>query len=181
VDLGDGKDDHGTTIRQRALKSINELVKFTPVSGQNRLRSMMEARPDWVLSRQRAWGVPLTCFVKKGAAPRPRFPAARRAVNARILDAFEAEGADAWYKPGAKARFLGNDHDPEEYEQVFDILDVWFDSAPPMPSCCATAPTGPRTASPMSTWKAPTSIAAGSIPRCCRPAAPSGARPTATW
>ncbi len=129
VDLGDGKDDHGTTIRQRALKSINELVTFTPVSGQNRLRSMMETRPDWVLSRQRAWGVPLTCFVKVGAQPGDDdFLLRDPAVNARVLEAFEAEGADAWYKPGAKARFLGNDHDPEAYEQVFDILDVWFDS-----------------------------------------------------
>jgi isoleucyl-tRNA synthetase len=93
------------------------------------LRSMMETRPDWVLSRQRAWGVPLTCFVKKGAAPGdPDFLLRDEAVNARILAAFEAEGADAWYKPGAKARFLGNEYDPEDYEQVFDILDVWFDS-----------------------------------------------------
>jgi isoleucyl-tRNA synthetase len=129
VALGDGRDEHGTTIRERALKSINELVKFTPVSGQNRLRSMMETRPDWVLSRQRAWGVPLTCFVKKGAAASdPDFLLRDEAVNARVLEAFEAEGADAWYKPGAKARFLGNEYDPEEYEQVFDILDVWFDS-----------------------------------------------------
>jgi isoleucyl-tRNA synthetase len=104
-------------------------VKFTPVSGQNRLRSMMETRPDWVLSRQRAWGVPLTCFVKKGAAASdPDFLLRDPAVNARVLEAFEAEGADAWYKPGAKARFLANDYDPEDYEQVFDILDVWFDS-----------------------------------------------------
>ncbi|MDG4647393.1 isoleucine--tRNA ligase [Roseibacterium sp. SDUM158017] len=129
VPLGDGQDAHGRTIRERALKSINELVKFTPVSGQNRLRSMMETRPDWVLSRQRAWGVPLTCFVKIGAKPGDAdFLLRDPAVNARILEAFEAEGADAWYKQGAKARFLANDHDPEAYEQVFDILDVWFDS-----------------------------------------------------
>ena len=90
---------------------------------------MIEARPDWVLSRQRAWGVPLTCFVKKGAKPGDDdFLLRDPKVNARILDAFEAEGADAWYKPGAKARFLGNEYDPEEWEQVFDILDVWFDS-----------------------------------------------------
>ena len=127
--LGDGQDTHGSTIRERALTSIDGLVKWTPKTGRNRLHSMIEARPDWVLSRQRAWGVPLTCFVKKGAKPGDDdFLLRDPAVNARILDAFEAEGADAWYKPGAKARFLGNDHDPDAYEQVFDILDVWFDS-----------------------------------------------------
>jgi hypothetical protein len=158
-------------------------VKFTPVSGPEppalddgnaaRLGAVAPARLGRAADLFREEG---------GGAGDPDFLLRDPAVNARILEAFEAEGADAWYKPGAKARFLGNDHDPEEYEQVFDILDVWFDSAaPPMPSCCATGRTGPRTASRMSTWRAPTSIAAGSIPRCCRPVAPSGARPTATW
>jgi isoleucyl-tRNA synthetase len=127
--LGDGMDTYGETIRTRALTSIDQLVDWTPKSGRNRLYSMIEARPDWVLSRQRAWGVPLTCFTKKGAAPTdPDYLLRDPAVNARILDAFEAEGADAWYKPGAKARFLGNEYDPDAYDQVFDILDVWFDS-----------------------------------------------------
>ena len=127
--VGDGQDDYGRTIRERALRSIDELVTWTPQSGRNRLHSMIEARPDWVLSRQRAWGVPLTCFVRKGAKPEdPDFLLKSEAVNARILEAFESEGADAWYQPGAKERFLGNDADPEAYEQVFDILDVWFDS-----------------------------------------------------
>ncbi|MCL3882074.1 isoleucine--tRNA ligase [Marivita sp. GX14005] len=127
--VGDGKDTYGTTIRERALKSIDQLVKWTPPTGRNRLYSMIEARPDWVLSRQRAWGVPLTCFVKKGAKPTDEgYLLQDEAVNARILEAFEVEGADAWYKDGAKERFLGNDYDPGEWEQVFDILDVWFDS-----------------------------------------------------
>jgi isoleucyl-tRNA synthetase len=127
--VGDGQDTYGRTIRERALRSIDELVAFTPQTGRNRLHAMISARPDWVLSRQRAWGVPLTCFVKKGAKPNdPDFLLRNEAVNARILAAFEAEGADAWYRPGAKERFLGNDADPAEYEQVFDILDVWFDS-----------------------------------------------------
>jgi len=127
--VGDGLDEYGETIRQRALTSIDQLVTWTPQTGRNRLYSMIEARPDWVLSRQRAWGVPLTCFVKKGAKPGDAdFLLRDEAVNARILEAFEAEGADAWYKPGAKARFLGNEYDPEQWEQVFDILDVWFDS-----------------------------------------------------
>jgi len=127
-EVGDGQDMHGRTIRQRALTEIDN-VRWTPPSGRNRLYSMMEARPDWVLSRQRAWGVPLTCFVKKGALPTaPDFLLRSEKVNARVLEAFEAEGADAWYKPGAKARFLDGEVDPEAYEQVFDILDVWFDS-----------------------------------------------------
>ncbi|MFC7705625.1 isoleucine--tRNA ligase [Plastorhodobacter daqingensis] len=127
--VGDGQDDYGTTIRQRALTSIDQLVTWTPRTGRNRLFSMIEARPDWVLSRQRAWGVPLTCFVKRGAKPTdPDFLLRDPAVNARIRDAFEAEGADCWYVAGAKERFLGGLHDPEAYDQVFDILDVWFDS-----------------------------------------------------
>jgi isoleucyl-tRNA synthetase len=127
--VGDGKDEYGTTIRERALTSIDTLVTWTPPTGRNRLHSMIEARPDWVLSRQRAWGVPLACFVKKGVRPTdPDYLLRDPGVNARILEAFEAEGADAWYQPGAKARFLGNDHDPDAYEQVMDILDVWFDS-----------------------------------------------------
>jgi isoleucyl-tRNA synthetase len=127
--VGDGQDTYGTTIRERALTSIDQLVTWTPRTGRNRLFSMIEARPDWVLSRQRAWGVPLTCFVRKGAKPGDSdFLLRDPKVNARILDAFEAEGADAWYKDGAKERFLANDHNPEDYEQVFDILDVWFDS-----------------------------------------------------
>lgn len=127
--VGDGQDQYGTTIRERALRSIDELVTWTPKTGRNRLFSMIEARPDWVLSRQRAWGVPLTCFTKKGAAPGDKdFLLRDAAVNARVLEAFEAEGADAWYKDGAKERFLTGSVNPDEYDQVFDILDVWFDS-----------------------------------------------------
>ncbi|WP_323021797.1 isoleucine--tRNA ligase [Pararhodobacter sp.] len=127
--LDDGMGQYGDTIRQRALKSIEDLVKFTPVSGRNRLHSMMETRPDWVLSRQRAWGVPLTCFVKKGAKPDDAdFLLKDPRVNTRIRLAFEAEGADAWYVPGFKEKVLKDLHDPEAYSQVFDILDVWFDS-----------------------------------------------------
>ncbi|MBK1635594.1 isoleucine--tRNA ligase [Rhodovulum adriaticum] len=127
--LDDGMDSYGETIRQRALTSIDQLVKWTPQTGRNRLYSMIESRPDWVLSRQRAWGVPLTCFVKKGAKPDDSdFLLRDPAVNQRIVDAFEQEGADAWYKEGAKERFLGNDYNPDDYDQVFDVLDVWFDS-----------------------------------------------------
>ena len=127
--VGDGQDGFGTTIRARALRSIDELVTWTPPTGRNRLHAMIQARPDWVLSRQRAWGVPLTAFVRKGARPDDAdFLLRNEAVNARILEAFEAEGADAWYAEGAKERFLGGDANPDDYVQIFDILDVWFDS-----------------------------------------------------
>ncbi|MGB8621737.1 MAG: isoleucine--tRNA ligase [Paracoccaceae bacterium] len=127
--VGDGQDEYGTTIRQRALTSIDQLVTWTPRTGRNRLYSMIENRPDWVLSRQRAWGVPLTCFVKKGGNPEDAdFLLRDERVNARIVEAFEAEGADAWFRDDAAERFLRPDHDPAEWEKVTDILDVWFDS-----------------------------------------------------
>jgi isoleucyl-tRNA synthetase len=127
--VNDGQDTYGKTIRERALTSIDELVTWTPPTGRNRLYSMIEARPDWVLSRQRAWGVPLTCFTKTGSLPTDEdYLLRNEEVNARVLAAFEAEGADAWYQEGAKERFLGGIVAPEDYTQVFDILDVWFDS-----------------------------------------------------
>ena len=127
--LHDGMGTYGDTIRKRALNSINQLVQWTPVTGRNRLHSMIEARPDWVLSRQRAWGVPLTCFTKKGAKPTdPDFLLRNAEVNARIAAAFEAEGADVWYVQGFKEKVLSGIVDPSDYEQVFDVLDVWFDS-----------------------------------------------------
>ena len=127
--VGDGQDAMGATIRERALNSIDQLVKWWPQTGRNRLYSMIEARPDWVLSRQRAWGVPLTCFTKKGAMPTDEdYLLRNEAVNARISEAFEAEGADCWYAEGAKERFLGDDVNADDYDQVFDVLDVWFDS-----------------------------------------------------
>ncbi|MCF6272422.1 MAG: isoleucine--tRNA ligase [Rhodobacteraceae bacterium] len=124
-ELNDGMDTHGKTIRQRALTEIDN-VKWTPKSGRNRLYSMIENRPDWVLSRQRAWGVPLSCFIKVSEQGEVEI-LRDEAVNARIAAAFRAEGADAWFEEGAEARFLGQ-HNGEGWELVTDILDVWFDS-----------------------------------------------------
>ncbi len=127
--LDDGMGTYGDTIRSRALTSIDTLVDWTPKTGRNRLHSMIEARPDWVLSRQRAWGVPLTCFVKKGVKPTdPDFLLRDTAVNARVIAAFEADGADVWYVQGFKEKILSGIVDPQDYDQVFDVLDVWFDS-----------------------------------------------------
>ncbi len=127
--LDDGMGTYGDTIRTRALNSINQLVEWTPATGRNRLHSMIEARPDWVLSRQRAWGVPLTAFVKKGVRPTdPDFLLRNADVNARIIAAFEAESADVWYTDGFKGRILTGIVDPAAYDQVMDVLDVWFDS-----------------------------------------------------
>jgi isoleucyl-tRNA synthetase len=113
---------NGKSLRELALAAIAE-TKWYPPRGQNRIGSMVEGRPDWVLSRQRAWGVPLAIFVDKKSGEVLNDPA----VFKRIEQAFEAEGADAWFT-SPPARFLGNDRNPDDYEQVTDILDVWFDS-----------------------------------------------------
>ncbi|MFN4124966.1 isoleucine--tRNA ligase [Pannonibacter indicus] len=128
-------DGPGDTLRSRALKAIDE-TRFVPASGQNRLRSMIAGRPDWVLSRQRAWGVPITVFIHKDTAEVLK----DEAVNARIFEAFKAEGADVWFAEGAKERFLGADYKADEWVKVDDILDVWFDSGSTHAFCLEKRP-----------------------------------------
>ncbi len=118
------KDIEGTgdTLRARALKAIKQ-TRWVPASGKNRITGMIDSKPDWVLSRQRAWGVPIAVF-----ADHDGNVLMDEKVNARIIEAFREEGADAWFADGAKERLLGNEHNPDDWEKVDDILDVWFDS-----------------------------------------------------
>ncbi|MCC6948095.1 MAG: isoleucine--tRNA ligase [Bradyrhizobiaceae bacterium] len=113
----------GDTLRKRALDGI-KTVKWVPPQGENRITGMIENRPDWVISRQRAWGVPITVFVSKKSGE----ILLDEQVNQRISDAFEQEGADAWFADKDGARFLAPDYSPADFEKVNDILDVWFDS-----------------------------------------------------
>ena len=128
--VGDGSASNMGTLRQTALAAIDE-TRFVPAAGQNRLRAMIEQRPDWVLSRQRAWGVPISVFRNEETGqviPGPDFDRSDE-LMARIEDAYSKEGADAWYADGAKERFLdGFVDDMDAWEKVDDILDVWFDS-----------------------------------------------------
>jgi len=111
-----------TGLRETALRAIDE-TRFVPSAGKKRLKGMIETRPDWCVSRQRAWGVPITVFVDK----RTGAPLRDQTVIDRIAEAVEREGADCWFTSDP-SRFLAPEHDPSNFEQVTDILDVWFDS-----------------------------------------------------
>ena len=132
----------GDTLRRRALKAIAD-TDWVPPQGENRITGMVETRPDWVVSRQRAWGVPISVFVHKETSeviPRAGFARSGELIE-RIVAAFAKEGADAWFKPDAKQRFLeGFVDDPSDWEQVTDILESGSIQARRTPSCLRQRP-----------------------------------------
>jgi isoleucyl-tRNA synthetase len=109
-------------LRKKALDAI-EKVNWYPAQGKNRILSMIENRPDWVVSRQRAWGVPLSIFYHKASGE----PLVDTKLNEKIIKMYEEHGCDVWFEK-TKAELLGDEYNPDEYEKVDDILDVWFDS-----------------------------------------------------
>ncbi|MFK4651607.1 isoleucyl-tRNA synthetase [Bradyrhizobium japonicum] len=121
----DGHAKKGDTLRARALHAIS-VTQWVPPSGENRINGMIANRPDWVISRQRAWGVPIAVFVREKSDGSAEI-LQDEIVNQRIAEAFMEEGADAWYMDGARERFLGS-RASEDWKKVDDICDVWFDS-----------------------------------------------------
>ncbi|MGE0120509.1 MAG: isoleucine--tRNA ligase [Dongiaceae bacterium] len=109
-------------LRKKALAAI-DATRFVPARGRNRLYAMIEQRPDWCVSRQRAWGVPIAVFMNRKTGQ----PLRDQAVIDRIAAVFETEGADAWYS-SPPSRFLGNDYNADDFEPVKDIVEVWFES-----------------------------------------------------
>jgi len=110
------------SLRNKAVKAIND-TDFYPKKGKDRLLSMIEDRPDWCVSRQRVWGVPLPIFINK----RTREPLRDKKVIDRIAEIYEKEGSDCWFTDEPK-KFLGKDYNPNDFEKLNDIVEVWFDS-----------------------------------------------------
>jgi len=158
-----------TDLRNKALKAIDE-TRFIPAQGKNRINAMISDRPDWCVSRQRAWGVPITVFVNKATGE----PLRDQAVTDRIVATFKEEGSDAWFIRDAQD-FLGDAYQADDYDQVTDILDVWFDSG-----CTHTFVLEQRPdlnwPADLYTLKVPISIAAGSIHPCWKAAVRVAAR-----
>jgi isoleucyl-tRNA synthetase len=109
-------------LRQKALAAI-AATRWIPPQGKNRIAAMVETRPDWCVSRQRAWGVPITVFTHRRTGEPLRDPA----VIERVAAAVEEHGADIWFDADP-ALFLGEGYDPAEWDKVTDIVEVWFDS-----------------------------------------------------
>jgi len=109
-------------LRKKSLKAIDD-VHWIPAKGKNRIKAMVDSRPDWVVSRQRAWGVPLSIFINKKTGK----PLKDKDVNRRIADSFRENGSDSWFSIES-SEYLGDKYDSDDWEKVNDILDVWFDS-----------------------------------------------------
>ena len=109
-------------LRDKALKAINDTT-FYPSKGKERLRAMIETRPDWCVSRQRVWGVPLPIFVNK----KTKEILIDDEVNETIASIYEKEGSDCWFSDDPQ-RFLGSKYEAEDYDKLSDIVEVWFDS-----------------------------------------------------
>ena len=156
-------------LRDTAVSELGKTA-FYPPAGQNRLTSMIAQRPDWCLSRQRAWGVPITVFVNKETGE----PLRDQAVIDRVVAAIREEGADCWFVSDS-SRFLGSSYHPDDYEKVTDILDVWFDSGSTHALFLRAEMICP--VRPIFISRALISIVAGSIPRFCSPVRPGDRRP----